>query len=175
MSSAELLALGAVGDTAARFFDANGASVPHEIDRRVVGLTLAQIQRIPLRIIVAGGVNKTDALAGALRGGLAAVIVLDAKTAQSILDGSASKSPSPRADTSPRSVAHRIKNLPPDLTDFHFGSYGPPSHPGARSGELRVASSFSSFSSSLRLNPNLAGEAPRPEFLRVAALPSRRG
>ena len=88
---AELLALGAVGDTAARFFDANGASVPHEIDRRVVGLTLAQIQRIPLRIIVAGGVNKTDALAGALRGGLAAVIVLDAKTAQSILDGSANK------------------------------------------------------------------------------------
>ena len=88
----ELLRLGAVGDTAARFFDATGASVPHELDRRVVGLTLAQIQRIPLRIIVAGGINKTEALAGALRGGLAAVIVLDAKTAQGIIDQSAGKS-----------------------------------------------------------------------------------
>lgn len=87
----ELLKLGAVGDTAARFFDANGASVPHELDRRVVGLTLSQIQRIPLRIIVAGGANKTEALAGALRGGLAAVVVLDAKTAQAILDQSTGK------------------------------------------------------------------------------------
>ena len=88
----ELLAMGAVGDTAARFFDADGASVPHEIDRRVIGLTLAQIKRIPLRIIVAGGINKTEALGGALRGGLAAVVVLDATTARRILDQPASKS-----------------------------------------------------------------------------------
>ncbi len=86
-----LVKAGAVGDVAARFFDANGAAVKHEIDRRVVGLTLAQIRRIPLRIVIAGGAGKVDAIAGALRGELAAVVVLDAKTAKQILKDSAPK------------------------------------------------------------------------------------
>ncbi|MGA2530595.1 MAG: sugar-binding transcriptional regulator [Acidimicrobiales bacterium] len=80
-----LIESGAVGDTAARFFDANGASVTHEIDSRIIGLTLTQIRQIPLRIVVAGGISKTEALRGALRGGLAAVVVLDAQTAQQVL------------------------------------------------------------------------------------------
>ena len=80
-----LIESGAVGDTAARFFDANGTSVQHEIDSRIIGLTLTQIREIPLRVVVAGGISKTAALRGALQGGLAAVVVLDAQTAQLVL------------------------------------------------------------------------------------------
>lgn len=83
---AHLIAMGAVGDTAARFFDSDGASVPHELDNRVIGLTLDQIKHIPLRIVVAGGTQKAEALGGALRGGIAAVAVIDAKTAQQLVD-----------------------------------------------------------------------------------------
>lgn len=82
---ASLIAKGAVGDTAARFFDSEGAAVSHEIDRRIIGLTLAQIRQIPIRLVVGGGVNKAAALAGALRGGLAAVVVVDAMTARLVL------------------------------------------------------------------------------------------
>jgi DNA-binding transcriptional regulator LsrR (DeoR family) len=80
-----LVKAGAVGDIAARFFDSNGAAVEHEIDKRVVGLTLAQIRGIPLRIVVAGGAGKVAAIAGVLRGELGAVVVLDAKTAEQLL------------------------------------------------------------------------------------------
>ena len=86
-----LVKAGAVGDIAARFFDADGVAVVHEIDRRVVGLTLAQIRRIPLRIVVAGGPYKAAALRAVLRGRLAAVVVLDVNTAKRVLE-----SPAPR-------------------------------------------------------------------------------
>jgi lsr operon transcriptional repressor len=87
----ELLALGAVGDMAARFFDANGDAIQHEIDHRVIGLTLAQIRRIPVRLVVAGGADKTETILGALRAGLADVIVLDAGNAERILRQSPGK------------------------------------------------------------------------------------
>ena len=86
-----LVEVGAVGDIAARFFDADGMAVAHEIDRRVVGLTLAQIRRIPLRIVVAGGAYKVPALRAVLHGGLAAVVVLDVRTAKQVLAGRAVK------------------------------------------------------------------------------------
>lgn len=82
----ELVKAGAVGDVGGRFFDADGAAVVHPIDKRVVGLTLAQIRRIPLRVVVAGGPYKVAALRAVLRGELAAVVVLDVKTARRILE-----------------------------------------------------------------------------------------
>lgn len=80
-----LVAAGAVGDLAGRFFDAVGARVAHEIDTRAVGLTLEQIGRIPLRIVAAGGAGKDEAIAAALRGRLPTVLIVDAATASRIL------------------------------------------------------------------------------------------
>jgi DNA-binding transcriptional regulator LsrR (DeoR family) len=81
----ELVAAGAVGDVAGRFFDAAGAPVEHEIDARVVGLTIDQIRRIPLRLVAAGGPGKGDAVAAALCGRLPTVLVVDAANAEHVL------------------------------------------------------------------------------------------
>lgn len=81
----ELVAAGAVGDVAGRFFDADGAPVRHELNDRVIGLTIDQIRKIPLRIVVAAGDEKREALAAALRGGLPTVLVVDSANAEWIL------------------------------------------------------------------------------------------
>src|SRR5207245_11024935 len=66
----QLAAAGAVGDILLRFFDAHGRSVPADFDDQVIGLTLAQVRQVPLVIGVAGGLEKTQVIGGALRGGL---------------------------------------------------------------------------------------------------------
>lgn len=81
----ELEARGAVGDIALRFFDAQGQSIRHEINDRVVGLELEQIRRIPRVIGAAGGAAKVGAIRGALRGKLINVLVTDDRTARRLL------------------------------------------------------------------------------------------
>lgn len=82
----ELIALGAVGDVTARFFDAGGQPVELSLKDRLVGLTLEQIRAIPARLIAAAGPEKHDAMAAALASGLATVAVSDAATAQSLIE-----------------------------------------------------------------------------------------
>ncbi|HZS89756.1 MAG TPA: sugar-binding transcriptional regulator [Chloroflexota bacterium] len=80
-----LAAAGAVGDILLRFFDAAGRQVPAEFDEQVIGLTLDQLRRVPLVVGVAGGLEKTRAIAGALHGGLVDVIICDQATAAAVL------------------------------------------------------------------------------------------
>jgi DNA-binding transcriptional regulator LsrR (DeoR family) len=82
----ELVAAGAVGDVAGRFFGSDGKPVRHQLNARVIGLTIQQICKIPLRIVVAAGKGKREALAAAVRGGLPTVLVIDAANAEWILD-----------------------------------------------------------------------------------------
>ena len=76
---------GAVGDVLLRYYDGVGRLVPSEIDRRVVGLTLEDIASIPTVVAVAGGPGKTEAIAGALAGKLANVLITDHLTAKELL------------------------------------------------------------------------------------------
>jgi len=73
----ELHDLGAVGDIALRSFDANGRSVAHPVNDRIIGLDLTQIKRIPRVIGVAGGAGKFEAIRGAVRGHLIDVLITD--------------------------------------------------------------------------------------------------
>ncbi len=82
----ELQARGAVGDIALRFFDAHGRPIEHEINERVVGLDLEQIRRLPRVIGVAGGLQKLEAIRGALRGRLISTLVTDQHTATRLLE-----------------------------------------------------------------------------------------
>lgn len=84
---AELRAVGAVGDIGARFFDRNGHPVAHELNDRLVGLTLEEIGRIGTRVAAAAGPEKQIALLAALRARLATVLVTDAATAGRLLEG----------------------------------------------------------------------------------------
>lgn len=81
-----LRALGAVGDIALRFFDAQGRPVEHEINNRIIGLTLEQIRRIPRVIGVAGGADKYEVVRAALRGRLIHVLVTDEETGRRLAE-----------------------------------------------------------------------------------------
>jgi lsr operon transcriptional repressor len=81
----ELIAAGMEGDICARFFDHYGRAIDHEVSRRVIGLGLDELQKIPSRVIAAGGPSKLDAVRAVLRGQLATVLITDADTAVQVL------------------------------------------------------------------------------------------
>lgn len=76
---------GAVGDLAGRFFDHDGQPVDDEWNRRVIGLTLEQISRIPTRVVAAGGPEKVEAIMAAIRGRLVSVLITDQHVASALL------------------------------------------------------------------------------------------
>ncbi len=85
LPSAELEALfaaGAVGDVCLRYFDADGGLVDAGLGDRVLGISPAQIRSVPRRIGVAGGSEKREAIAAALRGGWVNLLVTDAGVAR---------------------------------------------------------------------------------------------
>jgi DNA-binding transcriptional regulator LsrR (DeoR family) len=84
----QLKAQGAVGDIALRFFDAKGQPVEHEINNRIIGLDLAQIQKIPRVIGAAGGMAKFEVIRAALRGTFINVLVTDDQIAVRLLEDS---------------------------------------------------------------------------------------
>jgi len=81
----DLRARGAVGDILGHFFDLNGQPVACEVDHRIIALSLDQLRAIPTVIAVAGGLEKTEAILGALRGSYVNALVTDAETAQAVL------------------------------------------------------------------------------------------
>jgi lsr operon transcriptional repressor len=81
----ELAAGGAVGNISAGFFDGAGVPVTSSLTGRLIGLSLEELLRVPIRIALAGGRNKEQALAGALAGGYVTVLVTDERTARALL------------------------------------------------------------------------------------------
>ena len=86
----ELAALqqqGAAGDINLRYFDSDGQPVDSDLDRRIIGLTLEDIQHIETVVGIAGGEAKYSAIDGAVRGRLIDTLVTDDVTARRLLDG----------------------------------------------------------------------------------------
>jgi DNA-binding transcriptional regulator LsrR (DeoR family) len=80
---AQLEANGAVGDVCGRFFNIKGE--PVNVGQGVIGINLEQLRAIPEVIGIAGGLEKTRAIIGALRGGFIKTLVTDTITAQKLL------------------------------------------------------------------------------------------
>ena len=76
---------GAVGDINARFFDFNGDPIETERTALVLGPSLEEFKKIPVRVAAAAGSLKVDALLGALHGGLITSLITDEPTAQALL------------------------------------------------------------------------------------------
>ncbi|MBV7303119.1 sugar-binding transcriptional regulator [Corynebacterium sp. TAE3-ERU2] len=76
----------AVGDACSRFFTSEGAIAAPSVDERTVGISLSDLSSRPVRILVAGGLSKTAAIAAALRMGLATHLVIDHQTACAVLE-----------------------------------------------------------------------------------------
>jgi len=82
----QLKAMGAVGDIALRFFDADGRPIKHQINDRIIGLDPDQIKRIPRVIGIAGGAEKFEVIRAALRGKFINVLVTDDRIAARLLE-----------------------------------------------------------------------------------------
>ena len=76
----------AVGDIASRYFDIKGDIAFEELDNRVVGFGLEELKEKKWSIAIAVGINKIDAIIGALRAGFMNVLYTDEKTAREILN-----------------------------------------------------------------------------------------
>ncbi len=78
----ELRAQGAVGDIVARQLDREGRVLDIPLNRRVIGIQVEDLRRIPFVLAVAGGVAKASAILAALRSGILDAIVTDAHAAR---------------------------------------------------------------------------------------------
>lgn len=82
---AELVRLGGVGDIIGHILDAEGRLIDHDINRRLVGLTLDDLRAIPNVILAAGGAHKVPVICAALRAGFVDTLVTDEATAEAVL------------------------------------------------------------------------------------------
>ncbi|MFW2514054.1 sugar-binding transcriptional regulator [Demequina sp. SO4-13] len=79
--------LGIVGDILSVFYDAEGAVVPLDSYERRIGIDLEDLKAIPTVVGVAGGMDKLEAIKGALNGGYLDVLVTTESVANALLDG----------------------------------------------------------------------------------------
>ncbi|MCX6089672.1 MAG: sugar-binding transcriptional regulator [Candidatus Atribacteria bacterium] len=76
---------GAVGDILGQFYTINGTILDTPLHRRTVALPLEDIRQMSNVMGVAGGIEKSEAILGALRGRFINILITDEKTALQIL------------------------------------------------------------------------------------------
>ncbi len=82
---AQLRAAGAVGETALRFFDAQGQPVDAALNDRILGITLDELKQIDRVVGMVGGPEKVDVVRAAMHGHLIDVLITDHISAQRLL------------------------------------------------------------------------------------------
>ncbi len=80
----ELRRAGAVGDVCLRYFDRDGEPVETGFDQRIIGIDRATLLKVPRRIGVAGGLEKTAAIEAAVTGKWVNILVTDVAVAGSL-------------------------------------------------------------------------------------------
>jgi lsr operon transcriptional repressor len=83
--ASEFRALGAVGDMVGEWFDADGRLIRKATSDRKIGMGLEYLRQLPSVIGVASGVEKVEAIRGAIRGGYLRVLITDESTAEALL------------------------------------------------------------------------------------------
>jgi DNA-binding transcriptional regulator LsrR (DeoR family) len=87
----DLRRAGAVGDVCGLHFDLNGQPACDDFCDRLVSIRRQDLLSIPVRLGVAGGEGKAEAILGALRSKYVNVLVLDSMTARKVLKLAKSK------------------------------------------------------------------------------------
>lgn len=83
---ATLQAAGAVGEILGRFFDSRGHECATPFQQRVVSLGLNELRRIPHKVGVVAGADRTKAVLAAIEGGLLNALVIDEGGASALLE-----------------------------------------------------------------------------------------
>jgi lsr operon transcriptional repressor len=81
--------MGGVGDMLGEWFDRNGDVIREATSDRKIGLEIERLREMPNVIGVAGGMEKVEAIAGAIRGGYLNVLVTDEDVAEALLASAA--------------------------------------------------------------------------------------
>lgn len=76
---------GAVGNFLGQFIDKNARAINLPFNKRIVGVSIADFNKIPRRIIVSAGQSKVDALFAVLEKGLLTDLITDTQTAQALI------------------------------------------------------------------------------------------
>lgn len=87
----DLRKAGAIGDVCGLHFDINGQPACDDFCERLVSIRRHDLLSIPVRLGVAGGEGKADAILGALRSKYVNVLVIDSTTARKVLELAKSK------------------------------------------------------------------------------------
>ncbi|KNZ41953.1 sugar-binding transcriptional regulator [Acetobacterium bakii] len=74
------------GDVCMQFFDITGNSEPFQADNNVIGIDIKKLRRVPHSIGVASGIEKADAIVGAISGGYINVLITDVECAKILLE-----------------------------------------------------------------------------------------
>lgn len=74
-----------VGEVCTHFFDHDGNAVEPPFRDRIISIMLEDYKKIPVRIGIAGGAGKTEAIAAAVKGGYINVLITDLQTARKLL------------------------------------------------------------------------------------------
>ncbi len=82
----EILNSGAVGDISLNFFDVEGNAVNTHFKELFIGISLEELKSVKTVVGIAGGVEKFEAILGALRGQHINVLITDQKTAQKLIE-----------------------------------------------------------------------------------------
>lgn len=78
---------GVVGDLSLQYFDRNGDAEPYRaFNERVAGMPLEQLRQVENKICVGSGLNKAEALYGALQGGYVNILVTDEECALRLVE-----------------------------------------------------------------------------------------
>lgn len=87
----DLRKAGAIGDVCGLHFDLAGQPACDDFCERLVSIRRLDMLSIPVRLGVAGGEGKVDAILGALRSRYVNVLVIDSMTARNVLERAKSK------------------------------------------------------------------------------------
>jgi len=88
LSQKEIAAIrqaGGVGHICGEHYSATGRRLPIELNDRTIGIGLARLAKIPLKVAVAGGVTKAPAIAAGIRGGYLNTLITDDRAASRML------------------------------------------------------------------------------------------
>jgi DNA-binding transcriptional regulator LsrR (DeoR family) len=80
-----LVEAGAVGELIITFFDINGQFVHTSLYDRSIGVPFETLKKIPVTVGIGGGLEKKEAILGALRSGALDVLITDELTAEEVL------------------------------------------------------------------------------------------
>jgi deoxyribonucleoside regulator len=75
-----------VGDICGRHFTLNGMIPDNDFHKRIMAIKPQDLMRIPKRVAIAGGEHKVLPILGALRSGMANVLITNEATARGVLE-----------------------------------------------------------------------------------------